>query len=437
MNLFQSLPQAIQIEFSDRRSTIPISYHYDKDAPNALASSLRAIVNGKIRTLSDQRTHQICGDACISALKNAGFEVDSTIVQDLANGSSPVCNDITREALRPQLGHPKAIVAIGSGVINDLSKWLAADLGTPYAVLATAASMNGYSAANVAPTIAGLKSLFRANAPVCIAAIPSVIENAPFELTASGLGDVIAKPVSTADWILNNVLFDEAFSPAVAAIIDSIEPIYTNNSINIAAREPVAIKALFDALVFSGCAMTLQGSSLPASGGEHLISHTLDMMSHLDHTRHDLHGRQVGVATIFAAALYERFFQLEAPCFHLPKLDYKREDWGDIAPAIQAEVDKKIPRLQEACSLLSNPSRLNDLKSRLLPQLRSPQTIKSCLNRAGAAHRLNDIGCSRDRFLTAVFRAPAIRSRFTSLDLALLSGVLYAHAEQIIDTYLV
>jgi glycerol-1-phosphate dehydrogenase [NAD(P)+] len=320
--------------------------------------------------------------------------------------------------------------------MNDLSKWLATDLGIPYAVLATAASMNGYSAANVAPTIAGLKSLFRAHAPLCIAAIPLIIQTAPYELTASGLGDVIAKPVSTADWILNNVLFGEQYSPAIAAIIDSIEPGYTLHSAALAARAPDATKALFDALVFSGCAMTLQGSSLPASGGEHLISHTLDMMAHIDHTRHDLHGRQVGVATIFAAALYERFFELEERSFRMPRLQFNADDWAEIAPAIQSELEKKRERLHEACRRLCDKALVRELLLRLRPQLRSPQSIKACLQQAGAAHRLADIGCSRERFLTAVFRAPTIRGRFTSLDLALISGILESHAEKIVDSYL-
>ena len=61
--------------------------------------------------------------------------------------------------------------------------------------------------------------------------------------------------------------------------------------------------------------MTLQGSSLPASGGEHLVSHTLDMMSHVDGVPHDLHGRQVGVSTILVAAMYERALAIETPIF--------------------------------------------------------------------------------------------------------------------------
>ena len=265
--------------------------------------------------IADTRTWQAAGEAARDALSRAGWSCEPWILPDRPGGKSPVCDDATHAVMSEGVPMADAYVAVGSGVVNDSTKWLAAERGAPYAVLATAASMNGYASANVAPAIRGVKSLAHGRAPRVVAALPSVIEAAPFRLTAAGLGDVIAKPISTADWIVNHRVFSEPFSAEIASIIDSLEPAYLDRPEALAAREPGAIRALFDALVRSGCAMTLHGSSLPASGGEHLVSHTLDMLADLDGVEHDLHGRQVGVATILAAALYEKLVAMERPVF--------------------------------------------------------------------------------------------------------------------------
>jgi glycerol-1-phosphate dehydrogenase [NAD(P)+] len=437
MDLFDALGEPIRTAFASRRTTLPRALYYSPDAADELARLLAGQVQGRSAILvADQRTHAIAGGRCGGALRSEGFSVVERIVPDGPGGASPVCDDHTKDRLAAELPAGHVLVAVGSGVVNDLCKWIAGERGLPYAVYATAASMNGYSAANVAPSIQGVKSLFRARAPLAIAADPAVIEGAPFELTASGLGDAIAKPVSTADWLMNHRLLGEEFSAPVAEVINGIEGSYLDSPERLARRDPAAIRALFEALVYSGCAMTLQGSSVPASGGEHLVSHTLDMLAHVDGTRHDLHGRQVGVATIFAAALYQRICALETlePRAAVAPLD--RALWGPIADAVAAEHQRKRASAEAARAALEAPGAWPALRGELRAILRGPERIKRCLARSGAAHRLADIGCSRERFLTAVHHCGAIRGRFTSIDLGWLAGVLPGAAEELVDTWL-
>lgn len=436
VDLFSQLNSSVQAEFRSSRDTIPAWLVYADDAPAEFARLLRAELEGdRALVLSDARTLRAAGGECPAALVARGFSVTHATIPDDANGHSPVCDDVTFARQLRELPAADVIVAVGSGVINDLSKWIASVRGIPYAVVATAASMNGYAAANVAPAIAGVKSLFRARAPRIIAAKPSVIEQAPWELTASGLGDVVAKPVSTADWRMNNLLFDEAYSPAVAAIISDVEPLYVDAPDALRARDPRSIRGLFEALIYSGAAMTLMGSSLPASGGEHLVSHTLDMMSHAEGTTHDLHGRQVGVATIFAAAVYERVLALgEKPAFRAASIPFDARVWGPIAPAVETEWQKKTARIAEACVRL--PERWGEIRKAIAPLLRSSASVRRCLERAGAAYRVQDIGCTRERFLRAVTHCAAMRGRFTSIDLGYVTGVLPDAAPEIIDELL-
>ncbi len=437
MDLFEALGEPIGRAFASRRDAIPRALFYSPHAADELASALAERVAGRSAILvADARTHAVAGERCARALRSASFSVAERIVRDGPGGASPVCDDVTKQRLAPELPAGDVLVAVGSGVVNDLSKWIAGERGVPYAVYATAASMNGYSAANVAPAIRGVKSLFRARAPLAIAADPAVIESAPFELTASGLGDVIAKPVSTADWLMNHRLFGEEFSRPVAGIIDRIEGSYVDAPERLARRDPAAIRALFEALVYSGCAMTLQGSSIPASGGEHLVSHALDMLGHVDGTGHDLHGRQVGVGTIFAAALYQRICALDELELRPAVAPLDRPLWGPIADAVAAQHAKKEASAEAARAALAAPGRWTALRAELSPILRSPRRIQECLARSGAAHRVADIGCTRERFLTAVRHCGGIRGRFTSIDLAWLTGVLPGAAEEIVDTLL-
>jgi glycerol-1-phosphate dehydrogenase [NAD(P)+] len=437
MDLFDALGEPIRTAFAARRDTLPRALYYSPDAADELARLLAAQAPGRSAILvADQRTYAVAGARCGAALRSAGLSVAERLVGDRPGGASPVCDDVTKDRLSAELPAGDLLVAVGSGVVNDLCKWIAGERGVPYAVYATAASMNGYSAANVAPSIRGVKSLFRARAPLAIAADPAVIEGAPFELTASGLGDAVAKPVSTADWLMNHRLLGEEFSPPVAEVVDRIEGSYLDSPERLARRDPAAIRALFEALVYSGCAMTLQGSSVPASGGEHLVSHTLDMLAHVDGTGHDLHGRQVGVATIFAAALYQRIWALDGlePGRAVAPLD--RELWGPIADAVAAEHARKRASAEAARAALEKPGAWAALRAELRPILRSPERIKGCLARSGAAHRIADIGCTRERFLAAVRHCGAIRARFTSIDLGWLAGLLPGAAEEIVDAWL-
>jgi glycerol-1-phosphate dehydrogenase [NAD(P)+] len=437
MDLFGSVSEQVARQFRNRSAELPQAYFCGEDASARLAEHLVRNVRARsVTVLFDHRTRQAAGSDCLRALEAAGAVPHEMLVPDGSHGTSPVCDDLTKDALAVRIAGADACLAVGSGVITDLTKWLAAFAGLPFAVFATAASMNGYTSANVAPTIRGLKSLVRAKAPVAVATDPAVLAGAPYELTAAGLGDVIAKPVSTADWLMNHTLFAEPYSPSIASIIDSIEPSYLHQPQALLARAPNAIRGLFEALLLSGCAMTLQGSSLPASGGEHLVSHTLDMLSSVHRDGHDLHGRQVGVATIFVAALYERILLLQTPHFRPDAMPFEPEVWGPLAASVREHFGAKQQAMRAACEALSRPGQWQELRATLQPKLRTPDTIKTCLRKAGAAHGLHDIGCSRSRFLDAVRHCASMRGRFTSIDLAWATGVLPGEAEAIVDAWL-
>jgi len=414
---------------------------YGKDALENLPAFAESVSDKQsYLVLADKRTYGVIGRLVEDGLKKSGANVQQLIVPD-PDGESPVTDDKTRDFLLEKAPAADLYIAVGSGVMNDLGKWLAYLRKKPYISVATAASMNGYASANVSATIDGLKVLFHAEACQAVFAIPEIIEQAPFELTTSGLGDVLAKPVSSADWRLNQFLFDEYYCQFSVDLLKELEPVYLENPQNINAKDPDAIKALFEALFFSSVAMTITGTSSPASGGEHLISHTIDMLAGRDGGHHDLHGRQVGVGSIFAAALYERVLSIDKPDFGNISSQINHDFWGSLSPVIEKEYLKKIPKLKLAAEKLSIPENWDALRSILIQNLIPAAKLKNCLKTAGAAHRFNDIRYNnremeKDFFLAVLKNAHQMRERFTILDLAAMTGVMPAQVDQLVAEWI-
>jgi glycerol-1-phosphate dehydrogenase [NAD(P)+] len=390
--------------------------------------------------IADRRTYGAAGQEIEALCETSGVRCDHFIVPDIGD-ESPVVDDRTRDVLVKQITDPGLLIAVGSGVINDLVKWAAFLQDKPYIVAATAASMNGYGSANVAATIDGLKVLFHAAAPKAVIARPDIIINAPYELSTAGLGDALAKPVSSADWRLNNFLFEDYYCQFSIDLLKDLEPVYLQGPQKIRNRDPDAFKALFMALFYSSVAMTIAGTSSPASGGEHLISHTLDMLAARDRCSHDLHGRQVGVSSILMAALYERLMSIERPQFREPATAVDGSFWGALTPVVEKEYREKLPKMARAIAILNQADKWEALRAAIAPHLLPARKLKECLQRAKAAHRYSDlrydkVPINKDFFAAAVNHANQMRNRFTILDIAVLLGVLPEETGDLVDNWL-
>jgi len=414
---------------------------YEPGAVDLLPEIVRQSCGDSCHTVvvADIRTWDICGRQVAEVLKKAVGNVARVLVPDRRNGG-PVCDDVTLRSLVGQLGgvEPDLVVAVGSGVVNDLSKWAAFQLGIPYLAVATAASMNGYSSANVAPTVGGVKMLLEARAPLAVIAEPRIIEQAPHEMTAAGFGDTIAKHQSTADWVMNHFLSGEYYCKFCAGIVARLEPLYLDHPEDIRDGRREAVGGLFEALFWTGMAMTLVGTSVPASGGEHLFSHTLDMMAELRGESHDLHGRQVGIGTLLSAALFQRVLALDNPILRPlpPSVDERFWSAPPVVAAVAEQYGSKKARLEPIRKKIAGHDAWDQLRTKLAVEVKSPETIRTWLQRAGAAVGMADIGCSRERVKSAILHMHEIRKRFTIVDLAWLAGVLPDHADDLIDEWL-
>ena len=123
-----------------------------------------------------------------------------------------------------------ALIAVGSGTINDLSKYASAQDGKPYAVFATAPSMNGYTSVNAAITMHGHKMSLPAQAPLGAFFDLSILSAAPPRLVRAGLGDSLCRTTSQADWLLAHLLFDLPYRQLPYDLLADDEPALFANS---------------------------------------------------------------------------------------------------------------------------------------------------------------------------------------------------------------
>jgi len=442
MNRIDLLAATFACACGKQHSVPTREFIYNRDALDALPQTAQAIdESGNWLIIADARTFEAAGQFIAEKLRGQGYTPQIFIVPDV-DGESPVADDRTRDFLLQQAPEASLYIAVGSGVINDLVKWVSFLRKRPYITVATAPSMNGYGSANVAATIDGLKVLFHAEAPLAVFSTPQILAEAPFELTTSGLGDVLAKPVSSADWKLNQLLFSDYYCQFSVDLLKELEPVYLDNPDGIQAKEPEAIKALFEALFYSSVAMTITETSSPASGGEHLLSHTLDMLAGRDSLHHDFHGRQVGVCSILMAALYAEILKIDRPQFCEPPPQVATDFWLSLTSVVAPEYEKKLHKYKVAREFFAKTENWNTFRKLISPGLVTPARLKNCLARAGGAHRICDIRdngnpLSRTKFMKVALYANQMRARFTVLDICVLLGIIPHRLEQLVDTWLV
>jgi glycerol-1-phosphate dehydrogenase [NAD(P)+] len=176
--------------------------------------------------------------------------------------------------------HDAVPVAVGSGTLNDLTKLAAHRTGRPYLCVATAASMDGYTAFGASITHQGSKQTFDCPAPAAVVADLGVIAAAPSEMNAWGYADLLAKVTAGADWIVADALGAEPIDALPWNIVQSRLREAVSDPAGICTGTSEAMRGLVEGLMLGGFAMQATKSSRPASGAEHQFSHLWDMEHH-------------------------------------------------------------------------------------------------------------------------------------------------------------
>ncbi|MEO2089878.1 MAG: iron-containing alcohol dehydrogenase family protein [Gemmataceae bacterium] len=210
-----------------------------------------------------------------------------------------------------------AVVGVGGGKALDVAKYVGFLSRLPYYAFPTSLSNDGFCSPQSSLTVRGKRKSLPAALPFGVVVDTAVCRAAPPVLTLSGVGDLVAKFTAVRDWKL-------AFH-AVGEPVDDFAALLSDGAVHSYLSHPSldleGVRLLATALMFNGIAMEVCGSSRPASGSEHLISHALDAAS----ARPRLHGLQVGVATYLVSILQRQHTERIAALFDATGF------WGAVA----------------------------------------------------------------------------------------------------------
>lgn len=395
--------------------------------------------------IADTNTWRVAGEAVLQSLEDAGVpHVDSFVFDD----PDLYAEWKFVEQLKAHLAPLDVIaIAVGSGVINDLTKYTSHILGRKYMCVGTAASMDGYTAYGASITKDGNKQTFSCPAPYGFVMDPVIAAAAPKELAASGYADLIAKIPAGADWMLADAVGAEA--------IDQFGWDLVQDGLRESLSAPAAVHAgdvemtekLSEGLLMSGFAMQAIHSSRPASGTEHQFSHCWDMENlAYPNGKHVSHGFKVGIGTLASTASLEFLLEKDLENLDVEKCVAAWKSWDETEAEIRSifagkpghlargleetkgkYVDKEGLRRQLEALKAKWPVLSEQIRAQIIPFSEVYEDLKL----VGAPYEPEMICVDRARMRRTFSYIPYMRSRFTNIDIVYRLGLMSELTERL------
>lgn len=294
---------------------------------------------------ADQNTYDAAGRLVEESLFQAGITSSTCLI--LPNENNDVVADeqaIIQLMLEASVEHTDAIVAVGSGTLHDIVRFVSHKMQKVFLSVPTAPSVDGFTSKGAPVIIRGQKITIPACAPMAIYADLNVLTHAPQPLIAAGFGDMLAKYTSLFDWKFGHLTAKEPFCQAAEQLtMHSLDECIQYID-EIAAGSEKGVRILITALIQSGLAMLLFGQSHSASGAEHHLSHYWEMEYLRKGKRQLLHGAKVAVACAEISRLYHDI--VENKQISLEGQDFQQlEEYLQEVPKFE-EIERMVRRVQ-------------------------------------------------------------------------------------------
>jgi glycerol-1-phosphate dehydrogenase [NAD(P)+] len=369
----------------------------------------------RLAVVSDPTTHDIMGARVERALGSLG-EVISVVLPE-----HPHADSGTVERILKATAAADALIAVGAGTINDLCKYASAQAQKQYVVFATAPSMNGYTSLNAAITVDGHKKSLTAQAPAGAFFDLSILAAAPPRMIRSGLGDSLCRPTAQADWLLSHLLFDVPYRTMPFALLAEDEFDLFASSGALVRGDLGAMERLVRTLLLSGFGTAICGHSLPASQGEHLISHYGEMLP--DPRRpFSFHGEQIGVTTLTMARLQQAVLESPPPVVTADEngeAEFVGRFGAVLGPSCWKEFRQKRLTREKADVVNERIAAGWDrMRTTINAILLPPDMLARILRDAKAPCSPRELDWPLASYEEAVRHAREVRDRYTFLDLA-------------------
>lgn len=342
----------------------------------------------RIYMVSDKNTYEIAGKKVEKMLRDAGKLSHICIVDEPGLPTNDNIGKVLIEAgidrevydINAFSYNPDYILAVGSGSVNDICRMVSYRMGLEYGVVGTAPSMDGYISM-VAPLINGnRKIVYNCSVARHIILDLNICAKAPYDMLLAGVGDMIGKYVAMLDWELSRELTGEYYCEKVAEMVLGATEKCIASAVVLKERKIETIKNTLEGLILSGLGIAYTGTSRPASGTEHMVGQTWEIMDIEKGKVPNLHGVEVGEATFAAIVMYQKLYG-------------ETED-----QRLKALIGKYLPAFEKILQLQK--------------QIKIPFTVTE-----------------KEKFIEGVLRGRTFRVRYTLLQYLYDRGQLEAYAE--------
>ncbi|WP_114575812.1 NAD(P)-dependent glycerol-1-phosphate dehydrogenase [Saliphagus sp. LR7] len=251
-------------------------------------------LSGRPLLVTSPTPRELAADPIAAQFEERGID---PLVVTVETASFDAVEEVIAEA---EAGDAAYLVGVGGGKPIDIAKMASDHLGMGFLSVPTAASHDGIVSNRGSVPDGDTRHSVAAEPPLAVVADTGILANAPWELTTAGCADIISNYTAVMDWRLANRLKNVEYSEYAAALAEMTAEILVDNADLIRPGIEESAWIVTKALMSSGVAMSIAGSSRPASGAEHLFSHQLDRLV----PGAALHGHQVGVGAIMTAYLH-------------------------------------------------------------------------------------------------------------------------------------
>ncbi len=391
----------------------------------------------------DLNTKRVAGERVAALLKKEGFRVRECYFDD----PELIASEENIETIKAKVGDDTGLlIAVGSGTLNDITKYVSFLTKIPYFVVATAPSMDGYSS-TVAPLVFnGFKYAYEAVGPLAIIGDIDILKEAPMEMMAAGLGDLIGKYTSICDWKISKLLNKEYYCEDVAKLIIRSVEICLVNLDGLYKREPGAVAKAMEALVLAGIAMSYVGNSRPASSSEHHIAHFWELMLLLNNKKAVLHGTKVGIATAIVCDIYKKLMTY-TPDFEKGKAYIEAWDkaaWEEKMKELYKSGAEDVIRLENEYKKNEPTAALERLQKtiecweqikELAKNLPESSKVIEALRKLNGETKPLQLGLSKEDIYNAILYSKEMRFRYAILQMLWDFGVIEAYAKECAEVY--
>ncbi len=386
--------------------------------------------------VADQNTFTACGNIVLQLLKDKGFHVRNKIFQTGDTVLIPDENSLSAVASEIDT-NTQIVIAVGSGVINDICKYVSYQHHLPYMIVATAPSMDGYASVGAALILKGMKVTLNGQVPNWIVGDTNVLKDAPIDMIRAGVGDILGKLSCLNDWKLSHVINDEYFCPYIYdMVMTEVEACKKDISLYL-KRDPACIGRLMNSLVLVGIAMAYVGNSRPASGSEHHLSHFYEIVNIMKNKEYFPHGIDVAYGTVITSYLRDQLSAASPASF---RSIYDAAQWTKDVECVYGTLTPEVIDLQKKVGFYVT-NRLDIITRRwdeivtILREVPDDKEILQMLQAIG--YHMEDYWklYGEDMINDSIIYAKDLKDRYSVLWLLFDIGLLEDYAAQAIDDH--